>query len=442
MKPGTNFFGPVGATIQVSLSDELGNSILAKGTVANLPSGVAGYAVSSLYLATDSSAIYQNTGTEASCTFTLMDTASTSLQLPEAATDATTTTGTSLALTQNAVTTGIGFSQALNGLTTGEGHLISHTTSVIADGGSLLRVTSSGIDTGGATNGTLLDLKSTGQLDGTTVRLDTILTTGTAISIISTGVMATTGNLLTLTANSATTAAGLLRINGNGLTDGIGLVVASSATALTSTGRLLSIAHSGATTTSGIIGEVSSAATDETIVFRSLASGAITGVVQSANALATVTGIIHESRGTAATLTTGRYYSAHDAAGEVFGIGTNGHLISTVSATPPTIAVSTANGISAAAITAGGTDTCGVITTTGTQDGSGDTVLQVTFGKTYTTAPKAVMLFPLNSSASKVSTTTLVSPYISATAATTFDITIPEDSAAGATPSFAYIVIA
>jgi len=436
-----NFFAPDNASVKVALSDESGNAVLSRGTVANLPSAVAGYAVSGLYMATDSGAVYENTGTATSCTFTLLDTAATSLQLPEAATDATTTTTTSLALTQNAVTSGIGLSQALNGLTTGQGHLISHTTAVIADTGSLLRVTSSSIDTGGATNGTVFDFKSTGQLAGTMGRVDSIMTTGTVMSIIGTGVMTTTGNLLTLTANSATTAAGLLRINANGLTDGIGLIVASSATATTATGRLLKIDHTGTTSTSGIIAEVASAAADETVVFKATASGAITGVVSSASGLATVTGIINESRGTAATMTTGRYYSAHDAAGEVFGIGTNGHIISTASATPPTVAVTQQNGITAAAITAGGTDTSGVITTTGTNNAGGTTVIQVTFGKTYTTAPKAVLLMPANAAAAKLPSSSISGVYVSATAATTFDITIPSDTTAVATPSFRYLVI-
>lgn len=80
-------------------------------------------------------AVYQNTGSTAVPSWTLMDTASTSLQLPEAATDSTTTTGTSLALTQNTVTTGTGFSQSLTGLTTGIGHSI--VTSALTTGQAL-----------------------------------------------------------------------------------------------------------------------------------------------------------------------------------------------------------------------------------------------------------------------------------------------------------------
>lgn len=163
------------------------------------------------------------------------------------------------------------------------------------------------------------------------------------------------------------------------------------------------------------------------------------GLVQSLTAM--TTGIGHQIIAAAATLTTGRYYSANDGALEVFGIGANGH-IHTAQTTAPTIAVQTANGISAAAITAGASDTAGIITTTGTNNAGGDTVLRVTFNKTYTTAPKAVIITPRNASAAKAAATSLATPYVSAITATTFDLTIPSDASAGATPSFEYATIA
>lgn len=276
-KNGTNFF-EYGLAVNPALTDEFGNIILVKGTVANLPSGAAGYAVGCEYIATDTGNHYYNEGTTSSCSFTIVD-LGTAFGLPDVVTDSTTTTTISFSIVQDTVTTGSGITQSLDGLTTGTGHLIDHTTSVIADGGSLLRLSSSSIDTGGATNGTLLDLKSTGQLAGTTARLDVILTTGTAMSIISSGIMTTTGNLLTLTANSATTAAGLLRINANGLTSGIGAVISSSATAITGAGRLLRVDHTGATGSSAILSEFASAANDETVILKATASAALAGGV-------------------------------------------------------------------------------------------------------------------------------------------------------------------
>ena len=484
-----------------------------------------------------------DTSTTTGCVLDLASTASTA-GVQVLATFSAVTTGTGINLVMAGLTSGIGFSSTFVGLTTGQGFKMAHTTSIIADGGSMMALSSTGINTGGATNATVLDLKTTAQLAGTMVRVDSIQTTGTVMGIISTGTMTTTGNLLTLTANSATTAAGLLRINANGLTDGIGLIIASSATGMTSTGRLFKVSHSGNAGVSTILAEVASAAADETVLFQVSASAALalgkainvsaaamttgtgiamidlaalttgvglsiahatsaiadtgslvriastgvntggatngtmldviasvplagvavkivtvqttgsalsvassatytpaTGIV-AISGLAMTTGTALTINATSATLTTGRYISCNNAATEVFGIGANGHIHSTVSAAAPTIAVSQQNGITAAAITAGGSDTAGIITTTGTNNNGGTSVLQVTFGKTYTTAPKAVVLTPRNSAASKAAATSLLTPYISAIAATTFDITIPADAGAAATPSFEYLVIA
>lgn len=66
---GTNFFAPDTALVQVALNDIQGNAILIKCLVANIPSGVAGYAIGCELIATDTGAHYYNTGTAASCTF-------------------------------------------------------------------------------------------------------------------------------------------------------------------------------------------------------------------------------------------------------------------------------------------------------------------------------------------------------------------------------------
>jgi fibronectin-binding autotransporter adhesin len=207
---------------------------------------------------------------------------------------ATTITGGILNITNAEMTTGVGINMTgMAALTTGQGIKMAHATSAIADGGSMIAIASSGVNTGGATNGTMLDIKATGQLAGTMVRIDSIQTTGTVASIISTGIMTTTGNLLTLTANSATTAAGLLRINANGLTDGIGLAIASSSTALTGAGRLVYINHTGDTTaaTTAKIFEIASAATDDTEIFKVTASAALAaGIAANISAVLMTTG--------------------------------------------------------------------------------------------------------------------------------------------------------
>ena len=374
------------------------------------------------------------------------------------------TAATIVNLAVAALTTGIAVNVAANALTTGQVVKIAHTTSVIADGGSLVQLSSSSIDTGGATNGTLLDIKGTAQLAGTQVRIDSIQTTGTVMSIISTGIMTTTGNLLTLTANAATTGAGLLRVNGNGLTTGSGIVVASTSTGLT-TGSLLSVStgSTGAVATNGVVSLVATAAytsTSNVGLLTLIANSTTAGTIESifGNALTTgvalyvsgtgtytgtgfatisatgaTTGSILKVLATAATLTTGFYFAANDGGLNVFTVGSNGHLTSNQT-TAPTIATN-ATGISAVAVTAGSTDTCGTITTTGTP--ASGTVLTLTFNKTYTTAPKFVIVAPANASAGGVNTM----PIITQTA-TTFVLTWPAGGVYAATPSFTYAVIA
>lgn len=164
-------------------------------------------------------------------------------------------------------------------------------------------------------------------------------------------------------------------------------------------------------------------------------SALTTGIAESITASAMTTGKGLVITATAATLTTGRYLSANDGALEVFGVGANGHLYSQQT-TAPTIVVNTQNGITAAAVTAGSTDTAGNITTTGTNNNGGDTLLVVTFNKTYTTTPKAVIIVGTNASGAKSQV------YASVVAATAFTVDIPASASAGANPTFSYFVIA
>ena len=71
MPSGTGFFAPAGAAVMIAFSDEAQNALLAKGTTANLPSAVAGYAIGCTYIATDTGAQYVNVGTASSCSFIL-----------------------------------------------------------------------------------------------------------------------------------------------------------------------------------------------------------------------------------------------------------------------------------------------------------------------------------------------------------------------------------
>lgn len=65
----TNYFSPKTSTVDTALTDGAGNAVLARGTAANLPTGLAGYAIGCLYMATNNGVLYVNTGTAASATW-------------------------------------------------------------------------------------------------------------------------------------------------------------------------------------------------------------------------------------------------------------------------------------------------------------------------------------------------------------------------------------
>jgi hypothetical protein len=203
---------------------------------------------------------------------------------------ATTITGGVLNFTCAELTTGIGINmQGLVALTTGNAIRIAHTTEPIVEGGCLVRIASSGVNTGD-TIATMLNIAGSGQLAGTQVKITSIQTTGTVMNITSSGVMTTTGNLLTLTGNSATTAAGLLRVNANALTSGIGVIIASSSTALT-TGYLFNVSHSGNATAGNpsVLSCFSSAAAEDTTIVQVIASDVLAGGVALDISLAAMT---------------------------------------------------------------------------------------------------------------------------------------------------------
>lgn len=261
-------------------------------------------------------------------------------------------------------------------------------------------------------NGTSVAWGSPGAFTLPSVETDATSTTGTSLSIVESTLTTGTGLKVTGATANFTTGGALFKADLTAATAGNGFSAITTGV-YTGTGLILVTANS-----------------------------ATTGTLESISGSGLTSGVGHKVTAAQATLTTGRYYSANDGATEVFGVGANGHIHSTVSAAPPTIAVSVQNGITAAAITAGGSDTCGIITTTGTNNAGGATVLQVTFGKTYTAAPKGVILMPANASAAKSAATSQAGVFVSAVAATTFDITIPSDASAGATPSWRYVVIA
>lgn len=358
-------------------------------------------------------------------------------------------TGASVvAITANSATTGTVDLITANGLTTGHAEVIT-SSGVIVTSGDLFSVTGNSATTSTG----LVRVSATGMTSGSTMLVTGgganitfagkvievamgAATAGNGMCITSTGVYVTgSTGLLCIIGNSATTTTGLLQLSATGLTSGVGILV-TGGTSMTAAGALINANLGAAVLGSGLDAITTGVYTDTTGLLSVTANSATTGTLGVINGLGLTSGIGFLVNATAATLTTGRYISVNDAATEVFGIGANGHIHSKVSAAPPTIAVTTQAGITAAAITAGGSDTCGVITTTGTSTGA--TILTITFGKTYTTAPKTVALMPANAAAAMPNT----GYYISSITATTFVITVAAGGTYAATPSWYYQVIA
>ena len=217
------------------------------------------------------------------------------------------------------------------------------------------------------------------------------------------------------------------------MTTGNVLLATGGGAAMTASGQVIDVVMGAATAGQGVRIATSGVYIGTTGILDINATGATSGVIASVDGTGLVGGTAIEVLATAATLTTGAYFRANDGGVNVFAIGLNGHIQSRQT-TKPTIAVTQQNGITAAAITAGSTDTVGVITTTGTNNNGGTTILTITFGKAYAIAPQ-VVIAGANAAGS------LIWPYISTTTTTTFVVTIPASASSGATPSWYYQVL-
>lgn len=304
------------------------------------------------------------------------------------------------------------------------GNITSTSTTVTS-----FSVTNTGVFTGASVQSLIADSLTTGTANLTSTNGQT---TGHSNVITSSGVIVTTGDLLSVIGNSATTSTGLVRISGTGMTSGSTMLITGGGANQTSAGKVIEVVMGGSTvgigesiTTTGVYTGAG--------ILQLIANSATTGTIESVSATGLTSGIGHKVTAAAATLTTGFYYAANDGALNTFTIGANGHITSNQT-TAPTIAVGTQNGITAAAITAGSTDTCGTITTTGTS--TGGTVITVTFNKTYTVAPKVVCITAANAAGGGVNTDPIVTQ-----TATTFVLTIPTGGTYAATPSWTYFVV-
>lgn len=336
--------------------------------------------------------LYSNTGSTASPVWSVLETSASGFTLPIAETDAATDTGTSFSLTFSALTSGKGENLIGPGAALLTGGIIRQVTMGAATVGAGDVITNTGAYIGTGIRKIIADAATTGIIDFISAHG---LTTGIVQQLEGGGVnMLAAGTISYLKMGAATTGiAQLIETTGIYTNSGLRVILAPSAT-------------------SGILDLISGA-------------GITSGVLSKALAAA-------------ATMTTGRYYQAHDGATEVFGIGANGHIHSTASAVPPTILITAAHGITAVALTAGASDTCGIITSTGTQDNVTDSTFTLTFGKTYTVAPKSIQLTAMNA-AGAVGTS---QPYLVSISATAAVFGVSKSAGAGATPSWCYTIIA
>jgi len=175
------------------------------------------------------------------------------------------TTGTAVYLVTAGLTTGIGLHVVANAVTTGQAVLIASSvgTTVLTTTGRLFKVDHTGTAT---STGTIAEVASAAT-DETVI-----------FKVTASGALAA-GTALAISGSSVTTGNGMTINDLDSLTDGYGLHIKSTATALSSTGRLLYVQHAtSATTTSGVIAEFATAATDETVVLKVTTAAMINGV--------------------------------------------------------------------------------------------------------------------------------------------------------------------
>jgi hypothetical protein len=351
-------------------------------------------------------------------------------------------------LTANSVNSGNAMVIDANGLTTGTALELSSTGTIVTTG-EVLNVIANSATTATAlirasgtalTDGWVMELTGGGAnatASGGVLNIQAgASTNGNALQVVSTGaIVAASVGMIEFTANSLTTG-DLLDISGTAQTTGNLILATGGGATLASGGAIARFDMGAATAGSGLEIVTSGDYVDATDgVLNITANSATTGNIAIINATAATTGTLLELNATGGTLTTGNYLVCNDAGLDVFAVRRNGHLFGSQT-TKPTIAVTTQNGITAAAVTNGSTDTCGEITTTGTS-AAGDTVLTVTFEEAYANAPR-VFIQPTNEAAAQNADDATSGAYISATTTTTFVITIP--GASGSTPSFDYFV--
>ena len=153
------------------------------------------------------------------------------------------------------------------------------------------------------------------------------LTTGTGALITSAGTMVTTGELLSLVGNSATTCTGLLRASGTSLTDGWVSQLTGGGANITSSGGVLDVVAGASTDGYGARIVTTGIYTGTVGVLAVSAVSATTGniVVIDGTGLTSGTALLINT--TTATLTSGFYIECNDGAASDFTVGDDGVVV-------------------------------------------------------------------------------------------------------------------
>ena len=171
------------------------------------------------------------------------------------------TTTSFMTLTSGA-TTGTVLYVPVAGLTEGKGIDLIGTTALTT--GVMLNVESGTTGTSLTGNGRLLRIAHTGTATSTGILSEFVSAAAdeTVILKVTASAALALGTGIAVSASSMTTGFGLTLSNLDALTSGIGVHVASAATAITGAGRLLYVNHTGTTTSTGTLVEFATLATD------------------------------------------------------------------------------------------------------------------------------------------------------------------------------------
>lgn len=317
--------------------------------------------------------------------------------------------------------------------TAGTGLLVSHSSAnPILDGGSLVRITSASADTGGATNGSMLDMTSAATTGVSVLLTVNALTTGSGLSIISSGASQTsavslkvvqsgtttgfTGSVVSFTGSSTTGAGNTLQVTGVNTTTGDTVKVINNAlVAGTSTAMLISHTTSVLGAGNSLL-RISSTSVDTgttTGTLLDLASAATTGTAALLTASALTTGIGLSIVSSGASQTSASALSVTQSGVTT---GFTGSLVSITGAS--TTGTGNALGVTGVNTTAGdtvkivnnaivaGTSTAMFISHTTSVLGAGNSLLRVT-STSIDTGTTAGVLMDLNSTASTTGTQVL-----------------------------------